>query len=464
MKKKTKIKKLFDDPVLLQEFTVKGWVKSIRDQGSIKFIMLNDGSCFQSLQVVANEKVFDSLEQKISVGSSIIVDGSLHESLGKGQIFDFVASSIQIQGYCPSDYPLQKKGHSNEFIRSISHLRSRANTFSAVFRVRAELAYAIHEFFHSRGFAYVHTPLITGSDCEGAGETFIVDTDKGDFFGKEAYLTVSGQLHAETLVAGLGDLYTFGPTFRAENSNTKRHAAEFWMVEPEMVFCELEELIDMAEDFIKFVVNHVYNSCRVELDFFNRFIDKSVLSRIDEILSKDFVRISYTEAVDLLTKSRKKFQYPTEWGMDLQTEHERYLTETCFKCPVFVIDYPKDIKSFYMKVNPDGKTVAAVDMLVPGIGEIIGGSQREDDYEVLKSRMIECGMKIENYQWYLDIRKYGAAPSSGFGLGFERLVMYVTGMDNIRDVIPYPRTANKLEYWFCIIINGSLFQGAVFLF
>ena len=441
-----KIRKLLVDPILQEDLTVMGWVRSVRDQGQVKFIMLNDGSCFQSLQVVVGSEFSDLSLKGVTVGASIIVDGTLQESLGKGQKYDFVATNIRVQGGCPQDYPLQKKGHSNEFLRGISHLRSRTNTFSAVFKVRAELAYAIHEFFHQRGFTYVHTPLITGSDCEGAGETFVVDNGKGNFFGREAYLTVSGQLHAESLVAGLGDLYTFGPTFRAENSNTKRHAAEFWMVEPEMVFCELPELIEMAEDFIKSVVNHVAISCRAELEFFQKFVDKEVLVRINEILNKKFVHISYTEAVDLLLKSGKKFQYPTGWGMDLQTEHERFLTEDYFKCPVFVTDYPKDIKSFYMKENPDGKTVAAVDLLVPTIGEIIGGSQREDNYEVLRNRMIQCGMKVDSYQWYLDLRKYGAAPSSGFGLGFERLVMYVTGMDNIRDVIPYPRTANKLEY------------------
>jgi len=442
---KVKIKKLLASPVMQTEFTVSGWVKSIRDQGQVCFIMLNDGSCFSSLQVVANSEALISDIKNVSVGASLVVSGKLEKSMGKGQEFDFVASEIKIQGLSPSDYPLQKKGHSNEFLRTIQHLRVRTNTFSATFRVRSELAYAIHKFFHDHGFSYIHTPLITGSDCEGAGETFIVDTKDGNFFGKKTILTVSGQLHAETLLAGLGDVYTFGPTFRAENSNTKRHAAEFWMVEPEIVFCELDGLIDLSEQFIKFVIKHVYEHCAEELEFFNRFIDKDVLSRIDAIINNDFVRISYTEAIEILKKSGQKFVYPVEWGEDLQTEHERFLTEKHFKCPVFVTDYPKDFKAFYMKTNPDGKTVAAVDLLVPNIGEIIGGSQRENDYEALKQRMLSLGMNVNEYQWYLDTRKYGAIPSSGFGLGFERLVMYVTGMDNIRDVIPYPRTVNSIE-------------------
>lgn len=444
--KKVKIRKLLSDPVLNENFMVKWWVRSVRDQGQVKFIMLNDGSCFQSLQVVVGPDVPESSLKWVSVGSSLVVCGTLQESLGKGQKFDFVATKLHLQGECPLDYPLQKKGHSNEFMRSVSHLRSRTNTFSAVFRVRSELSYAIHKFFHEHGFVYIHTPLITASDCEGAGEVFTVDTKEGNFFGKEAYLTVSGQLHSETLIAGLWDVYTFGPTFRAENSNTKRHAAEFWMIEPEMVFCELDEMIELSEKFIKSIVSHVANSCTTELEFFQKFIDKDVINRINEILNKKFARVTYTEAIELLLKSGKKFQYPVERGMDLQTEHERFLAEEHFKSPVFVTDYPKDIKAFYMKVNPDGKTVAAVDLLVPGVGELFGGSQREDNYDILKQRMIDCGMNIENYQWYLDLRKYGAAPSSGFGLGFERLVMYVTGMDNIRDVIPYSRTANNLEY------------------
>jgi len=444
--KKVKIRKLLSDPVLNENFMVKWWVRSVRDQWQVKFIMLNDGSCFQSLQVVVGPDVPESSLKWVSVGSSLVVCGTLQESLGKGQKFDFVATKLHLQGECPLDYPLQKKGHSNEFMRSVSHLRSRTNTFSAVFRVRSELSYAIHKFFHEHGFVYIHTPLITASDCEGAGEVFTVDTKEGNFFGKEAYLTVSGQLHSETLIAGLWDVYTFGPTFRAENSNTKRHAAEFWMIEPEMVFCELDQMIELSEKFIKSIVSHVANSCTTELEFFQKFIDKDVINRINEILNKKFARVTYTEAIDLLLKSGKKFQYPVERGMDLQTEHERFLAEEHFKSPVFVTDYPKDIKAFYMKVNPDWKTVAAVDLLVPGVGELFGGSQREDNYDILKQRMIDCGMNIENYQWYLDLRKYGAAPSSGFGLGFERLVMYVTGMDNIRDVIPYSRTANNLEY------------------
>ena len=446
MEKKVKIKKLLSDPVLHDEITVKGWVRSVRDQGQVKFIMLNDGSCFQPLQVVIESNIPELSLKGITIGTSIVVNGMMKKSLGKGQKFDFVATSIRVQGECPQDYPLQKKGHTNEFMRSIAHLRSRTNTFSAVFRVRNELSYAIHKFFHDNGFVYIHTPLITGSDCEGAGETFIVDTKEGNFFGKDAYLTVSGQLHSETLIAGLGNVYTFGPTFRAENSNTKRHAAEFWMVEPEMVFCELDEMILLSEKFIKSIVGHVADFCSTELEFFQRFIDKNVQNRISEILQKKFERVSYTEAIDLLKKSGKKFQYPVKWGIDLQTEHERFLTEECFKSPVFVTDYPKNIKAFYMKVNPDGKTVAAVDLLVPGVGELFGGSQREENYEVLKQRMIDCGMNVDHYKWYLDLRKYGSAPSAGFGLGFERLVMYVTGMDNIRDVIPYSRTAKNLEY------------------
>lgn len=443
---KTKIKQILHEKSIGIAVTIAGWVKSMRDQGQVKFIMINDGSCFDSLQVVAgtSSESFDFKE--ISVGASLMIDGILQESLGKGQELELLAHKITVVGLSTPDYPLQKKGHSMEYVRSIAHLRSRTNTFSAVFKIRSELAFATHNFFHDHGFTYIHTPLITGSDSEGAGEMFNVVTEGKDFFGKKASLTVSGQLHAETLIAGLGDVYTFGPTFRAESSNTKRHAAEFWMIEPEMVFCELDGMIDLSERFIKSIIGHVVTNCSSEIEFCSKFIDKNLMNRIHTILHKPFSRISYTDAIDVLQKSGKKFDYPVEWGIDLQTEHERYLAEQYFQSPVYVTDYPKDIKAFYMKLNPDGKTVAAVDLLVPGVGELFGGSQREDKYEILETRMKKIGMTVENYQWYLDLRKYGGAPSSGFGLGFERLVMYITGMENIRDVIPYPRTVNNLDY------------------
>jgi asparaginyl-tRNA synthetase len=443
---KTKIKQIFSEKNLGIPLTVCGWVKSVRDQGQVKFIVINDGSCFESLQVIAGIG-FESFDFKeISVGASLIIKGVLQKSLGKGQDIELLAHTISVVGLSTPDYPLQKKGHRMEFMRSIAHLRSRTNTFSAVFKIRSELAFATHNFFHNHGFTYIHTPLITGSDSEGAGEMFNVGTEGKSFFGKKASLTVSGQLHAETLISGLGDVYTFGPTFRAEPSNTKRHAAEFWMIEPEMVFCELDDMINLSEKFIKYIVNHVIINYSTEIDFCGKFIDKSLPDRLNVIINKPFSRISYTDAINLLQKSSKKFDYPVKWGMDLQTEHERYLAEHYFQAPVYVTDYPKDIKAFYMKLNPDGKTVAAVDLLVPSVGELFGGSQREDKYDLLETRMKNIGMSIENYQWYLDLRKYGGAPSSGFGLGFERLVMYVTGIENIRDVIPYPRTVNNLEY------------------
>ncbi len=443
---KTKIKKIFSEKPIGSTLTITGWVKSIRDQGQVKFIMINDGSYFLPLQVIANNTLEKFDFKEISVGSSLIIEGVLQESLGKEQEFELLANQIVLKGSSTQDYPLQKKGHSFEYLREIAHLRARTNTFSAVFKIRSELAFATHNFFHDHGFTYIHTPIITGSDSEGAGEMFNVITGTKDFFGQKASLTVSGQLHAETLIAGLGDVYTFGPTFRAESSNTKRHAAEFWMIEPEMVFCELNEMIELSEEYIKSIVKHIITTCSLEIEFCSKFINKNLKERLDTILYKKFARITYTEAIEILQKSEKKFIYPVEWGMDLQTEHEKYIAEEYFKSPVYVTDYPKDIKAFYMKLNEDGKTVAAVDLLVPGVGELFGGSQREDKYDIIEDRMKKMGMVIENYQWYLDLRKYGAAPSSGFGLGFERLVMYITGMENIRDVIPYPRTVGNLNY------------------
>lgn len=444
---KTKIKKIFTEKPIGTSLIVAGWVKSIRNQGQVTFIMINDGSCFVSLQVVVSAELEScGFLKDISVGSSLIIEGILQESLGKGQEFELFAHKINVLGLSPSDYPLQKKGHTMEYMRSIAHLRPRTNTFSAIFKIRSELAFAIHNFFHDHGFSYVHTPILTSSDSEGAGEMFNICSKEKDFFGKEACLTVTGQLHLETLLAGIGDVYSFGPIFRAESSNTKRHAAEFWMVEPEITFCDLDGMIALSEKFLKSIVKHVVLSCPEEFAFCFNFIDKTLKERIDIILNKEFSRISYTDAVAVLQKSDQKFIFPVKWGMDLKTEHERYLAEQYFKGPVYVTDYPKDIKAFYMRLNEDGKTVAAVDLLVPGVGELLGGSQREDNYEVLESRMKNIGMAVENYQWYLDIRKYGGAPSSGFGLGFERLLMYITGMENIRDVIPYPRTVNNLDY------------------
>ena len=444
-----------------QKITVGGWVRSIRDSKTFGFIVLNDGTFFEPLQIVYNDKMDNFAEiSKLNVGAAVIVTGTLVATPQAKQPFEIQADTVEVEGASAPDYPLQKKRHSMEFLRTISHLRPRTNTFQAVFRIRSLAAYAIHKFFQERGFVYVNTPLITGSDCEGAGEMFRVTTldmenlpktEDGkidyskDFFGKETSLTVSGQLNGETYAQAFRNIYTFGPTFRAENSNTTRHAAEFWMIEPEIAFADLDDNMMLAEGMLKYVINYVLENAPEEMNFFNSFIDKGLLDRLHNVVSNDFARVTYTEAIELLSKNNDKFDYKVSWGCDLQTEHERYLTEEIFKRPVFVTDYPKDIKAFYMKLNEDGKTVAAMDCLVPGIGEIIGGSQREDDYEKLRTRMAEMGLPEEDYKFYLDLRKYGSTRHAGFGLGFERCVMYLTGMGNIRDVIPFPRTANNCE-------------------
>ncbi len=440
-----------------------GWVKTIRDSKIYGFIGLNDGSFFKPVQVVFEADKIDNFQDvaRLSISSSICVTGTLVETPEAKQPFEIKAEKIEILGVADLSYPLQNKRHSFEYLRTIAHLRPRANTFSAVFRVRSVLAHAIHCFFQERGFVYVHTPLITGSDCEGAGEMFQVTTldlknppltEDGqidfskDFFGKATNLTVSGQLAGETYCTAFGNIYTFGPTFRAENSNTARHAAEFWMIEPEIAFADLEDDMELAEDMVKYIIRFVLERCPEEMEFFNNFVDKGLLDRLDNVINSDFGRVTYTEAVDILQKSGHEFEYPVTWGCDLQTEHERYLTEQVFKKPVFVTNYPKEIKAFYMRANEDGKTVAAVDLLVPGVGEIIGGSQREERYDLLVKRIEECGMKIEDYDFYLDLRKYGTVPHAGFGLGFERMIMYMTGMSNIRDVIPFPRTTKSAEF------------------
>ncbi len=444
-----------------QEITICGWVKSNRNSKTFGFITLNDGTSFTPIQIVYDEKLTNFTDiSKINVGAALIVTGALVLTPDAKQPFEIQATEVLIEGNCPSDYPLQKKRHSFEYLRTISHLRPRTNTFQAVFRVRSLAAYAIHQFFQEQNFIYVHTPLITGSDCEGAGEMFQVTTldltnppltDKGeinfkeDFFGKMTSLTVSGQLNGETYAQAFRNIYTFGPTFRAENSNTTRHAAEFWMIEPEIAFADLADDMQLAESMLKYVISYVLEHASEEMQFFNSFVDKGLLERLHHVVNSDFGHITYTEAIDLLEPHNDQFEYKVSWGCDLQTEHERYLTETIFKCPVFVTDYPKEIKAFYMKLNDDNKTVAAMDCLVPGIGEIIGGSQREDDYATLLARMKECGLKEEDYQFYLDLRKYGSTRHAGFGLGFERLIMYITGMSNIRDVIPFPRTVKNCE-------------------
>ena len=444
-----------------KEITVGGWVRSIRDSKAFGFIVINDGTFFTPLQVVYHDDMENFEEiSKLNVGAAVVVTGTLVATPQAKQPFEIQAKTVTVEGASAPDYPLQKKRHSFEYLRTIAHLRPRTNTFQAVLRVRSLTAYALHKFFQERGFVYVHTPIITGSDCEGAGEMFRVTTmDMGnvpktengavdytqDFFGKETSLTVSGQLNAETYAQAFGNVYTFGPTFRAENSNTTRHAAEFWMLEPEMAFADLEDDMDLAEDMLKYVINYVMENAPEEMNFFNSFVDKGLIDRLTNVATSEFARITYTDAIEILKKHNDKFEFKVSWGIDLQTEHERYLTEEVYKRPVFVTDYPKDIKAFYMKQNPDGKTVAAVDCLVPGIGEIIGGSQREDDYEKLATRMEELGMKTEDYGFYMDLRKYGSTRHAGFGLGFERCIMYLTGMGNIRDVIPFPRTVNNCE-------------------
>ncbi len=445
-----------------KDVTLEGWVRTVRDSKTFGFIEINDGTFFKNVQIVFTDKLSNFNEIcKLTISSSIKVTGTLVKTENAKQPFEIQATGVEIESLSDSTYPLQKKKHSFEYLRTIAHLRPRANTFNAVFRVRSSLAYAIHQFFQERGFVYVNTPLITGSDAEGAGEMFNVNSfdltnipkaDDGnidfskDFFGKPAHLTVSGQLNGETFAEAFRNIYTFGPTFRAENSNTVKHAAEFWMVEPEICFADLADDMDLAEDMIKYIFKYVLDNCPEEMEFFNNFIDKGLLERLNHVINSDFVRISYTDAVKELEKHNDEFEYKVSWGIDLQTEHERYLCEQIFKKPVFVTDYPMDIKAFYMKQNPDGKTVAAADLLVPGIGEIIGGSQREENYDKLLNRMKELNMPIENYEWYLDLRKYGSCVHSGFGLGFERAIMYLTGMQNIRDVIPFPRTPKNCEF------------------
>ena len=463
--KDVEIKSLYRESLLHadSEITVRGWVRTNRGTNKFGFIELNDGTFFKSVQVVYEAEFLDNFEEiaKAPIAAALKVTGTFVLTPDAKQPFEIKAREIVIEAGSDADYPLQKKRHSMEFLREIAHLRPRSNTFSAVFRVRSMVAYAIHKFFQDKNFVYVHTPIITASDCEGAGEMFKVTTldlndlpkdaegkvdYSEDFFGKEAGLTVSGQLEAETFALAFRNVYTFGPTFRAENSNTARHASEFWMIEPEMAFADLNDNMDTAEAMIKYIINYVMENAPEEMEFFSKFIDKGLIERLNNIVNSDFARITYTEAVELLKKSGEKFQYPVEWGIDLQTEHERYITEKIYKKPVFVTDYPKEIKAFYMRLNDDDKTVAACDLLVPGVGEIIGGSQREERYDVLKARIEETGMTEEDYWWYMDLRKYGGVKHSGYGLGFERIIMYITGMSNIRDVLPFPRTPKTAEF------------------
>ena len=445
-----------------KEITVEGWVKTVRDSKTFGFIELNDGTFFKNIQIVFENSLENFAEVcKLPISSTIAVTGKFIKTEGAKQPFEIKATKINIEFTADLDYPLQKKRHTFEYLRTIAHLRPRTNTFNAVFRVRSVLSYAIHKFFQERGFVYVHTPIITSSDCEGAGEMFnlttldlnnVPKTEDGeinyseDFFGKPAHLTVSGQLSVETYAHAFRNVYTFGPTFRSENSNTVKHASEFWMIEPEICFADLKDDMDLAEDMIKFIIKYVMDNCPEEMEFFNNFIDKGLFEKLNNVLNSDFARIIYTDAIKELEKNNDKFEFPVEWGTDLQTEHERYLCEVVFKKPVFVTDYPAEIKAFYMKLNPDGKTVAAADLLAPGIGEIIGGSQREDNLEILQNKIKDLGMNEEDYWWYLDLRKYGSTKHAGFGLGFERMMMYLTGMQNIRDVIPFPRTPKNCEF------------------
>ncbi len=461
----TDIRALFSEPEAYadKEIKLNGWIRQIRDQKKFCFIQLNDGSYFTSLQIVAEREFLDNYEEisALGVGSAIRVKGIFVLTPENRQPFELKAREIRVEGECPPDYPLQPKRHSPEFLRSIAYLRPRTNLFSAVFRVRSEASFAIHKFFHDRDFVYVHTPIITSSDAEGAGEMFhvtTVDPDappkdasgktdyKKDFFGKKTYLSVSGQLNAEAFAQAFGKVYTFGPTFRAEHSNTARHAAEFWMIEPEIAFADLGDIMDLSEAMLKYVISYVLEHCSAEMEFFNRFVDKGLLARLENIVASDFKRMSYTEAVAHLEKADVKFKYPVYWGAELQTEHERYLTEKVVGGPLFVTDYPKDFKSFYMRLNEDGKTVAAVDCLVPGVGEIIGGSQREERPDYLMRMMEEKGIKKEGYEWYLALRQYGSTKHAGYGLGFERLIMYMTGVKNIRDVLPFPRTTGSAAF------------------
>lgn len=463
--KDIELRELFKDPKKYdgQEIVVRGWVRGNRSSNQFGFISLNDGTFFTPVQVVYEASKLENYEQvsKIRLSAGIMVRGVLELTPEAQQPFEIKANEVVLEADSEPDYPLQKKRHTMEFLREIAHLRPRSNTFSAVFRVRSVAAFAIHRFFQEKGFIYSHSPEITCSDCEGAGEMFQVTTldldnlprdEEGkidytkDFFGKKASLTVSGQLEAEIMALAFRNVYTFGPTFRAENSNTARHASEFWMIEPEMAFCELDGNMDIAEEMIKYIINYVLEHCPEEMEFFNKFVDKGLLERLDNIVSNDFGRITYTEAIEILQKSGKNFEYPVEWGLELQTEHERYLTEEVFKKPIFVINYPKGCKAFYMRVNEDNKTVAAMDMLVPGVGEIIGGSQREERYDVLVARINELGLNPDDYGWYLDLRKYGGVKHSGYGLGFDRILMYLTGMSNIRDVQMFPRTPGNAEF------------------
>ena len=461
---KTTVREIFKAPEEFadKDIKVSGWIRTIRSSNVFGFIELNDGTFFKNIQVVFESELLENYKEIASQngGAALNVEGVLVLTPEAKQPFEIKAKKIEVEGTSTPDYPLQKKRHSLEYLRTISHLRPRTNTFSAVFRVRSLAAYAIHKFFNERDFVYTHTPIITASDCEGAGEMFRVTTldmenipkEDGkvdyskDFFGKSANLTVSGQLNAETYAIAFRNVYTFGPTFRAENSNTTRHAAEFWMIEPEIAFADLNDDMQLAEDMLKFVISYVLENAKEEMEFFNKFVDTGLIERLEGIVSSDFGRVTYTEAVELLKKNNDKFDFKVEWGCDLQTEHERYLTEEIFKKPVFVTDYPKEIKAFYMRQNDDGKTVAAMDCLVPGIGEIIGGSQREERLDVLTARIKELGLKEEDYWWYLDLRKYGGTKHAGFGLGFERAIMYLTGMSNIRDVLPYPRTVGNADF------------------
>lgn len=463
--KRTFINEIYENPQRYHEcaFTVAGWVRSIRNSKAFGFIDLNDGSCFEDLQIVFEQDKLDNFNEitRLNIGSAIVVKGKAVLTPQAKQPFELLASEISIEGLSTSDYPLQKKRHSVEFLRENAYLRPRTRLFSAAFRVRSETAFAIHSFFNSKNFVYVHTPIITCSDCEGAGELFKVTTldlkntplnESGevdfceDFFSKAANLTVSGQLEGETFAMAFGKIYTFGPTFRAENSNTSRHAAEFWMIEPEIAFADIDDIIELSWEMIKHIVRHVLSRCTSEIQFFNSFVDNTLSERLNALVESNYTKVTYSEAIELLKQSGKKFNFPIEWGSDLQTEHERFLTEEIFKKPVFVVDYPKEIKSFYMRLNSDNKTVAAMDLLVPGVGEIIGGSQREERYDLLLQRMNELKLSPEDYWWYLNLRKYGTARHAGFGLGFERILMYLTGISNIRDVIPYPRTVNNAEF------------------
>lgn len=458
------IKQLYrnKDEYIDKKVKVAGWIRTSRMSKNFGFIELNDGSFFKNMQIVIDEKLENFKEVgKLPISTSLLIEGTLVATQNAKQPVEIQAIKIVVEGESDNSYPLQKKRHTVEYLRTIAHLRPRSNLFSAAFRVRSVAAYAIHKFFQDRNFVYAHSPIITGSDCEGAGEMFkittldlnnVPKTEDGkidysqDFFGKEANLTVSGQLNGEIMALAFRNVYTFGPTFRAENSYTGRHASEFWMIEPEIAFADLEDNMELAEDMIKYIINYVLEQCPEEMEFFNSFVDKGLLERLNNIVNSEFTKITYTKAIELLLESGQKFEYPVEWGCDLQTEHERYITEQIFNAPVFVTDYPKEIKAFYMRMNEDGKTVRAMDLLVPGVGEIIGGSQREERYDVLLDRIHECGLNEEDYWWYLELRKYGTATHSGFGLGFERIIMYLTGISNIRDVIPFPRTPKNAEF------------------